>query len=431
MTFHIKNITKRKNSRLIGSHIDSPKAGMQSDAHELNICGWVLGQMDATSSVVIYCLRADLSDQYLGEFNIEIERPDVISHFQRQDLSIKCGFAIALPLYDLHSDQTLILKLKTNADEYIQFAEIAFSRKKISSDYQPSLNPIIVSTLGRTGSTLLMRLLSEHPDIVVANKHPYETFALEYWLYVVYQFLSEPEKHLQKADTSRFQRDFQCSVQRKKWFSNKYSTDALYFCQQQIEAYYKQIIAETNSNPPIYFAEKLQHYAGEGIPTWPYLKLLVKEVYPQVKEIILVRDFRDVILSSIYFGTKHIPGYDIEKAKNEAYLGVIDEIREFSNYYMRYAESSLLVRYEDLINDPLNTLKVIFDFLSLTTNHTTINSIVDSISNSTQNRHGHITSGSISKSISRWRQELSPEQQLLYADVFRQQLSLFGYPTSN
>src|SRR4029453_9232965 len=41
--------------------------------------------------------------------------------------------------------------------------------------------PLLVNSFGRTGTTLLMRMLSAHPGVVVYNRPPYEARGGKYW----------------------------------------------------------------------------------------------------------------------------------------------------------------------------------------------------------------------------------------------------------
>ena len=61
----------------------------------------------------------------------------------------------------------------------------------ITSAFTPSMQPIMVTSPGRSGSTWLMRMLAQHPDVIVHEQFPYETFACSYWMHFI-QVLAAP-----------------------------------------------------------------------------------------------------------------------------------------------------------------------------------------------------------------------------------------------
>ncbi|MCU7878249.1 MAG: sulfotransferase [Candidatus Thiodiazotropha sp. (ex Lucinoma borealis)] len=164
----------------------------------------------------------------------------------------------------------------------------------------------------------------------------------------------------------------------------------LHFCQQAIEDYYHQICIQQNAHKASYFAEKIPYFAGTGTTTWRQLSLVVRELYPDAREIVLVRDFRDMVLSALHFGARENTSRDLESEKATAYLNVTNEVSEFSQYYKCRQNNTLLVRYEDLILDTSSTLKAIFTYLSISDS----DDIVDAIAHA--ERHGRLKAEAVS-----------------------------------
>ena len=57
-----------------------------------------------------------------------------------------------------------------------------------------ALSPVIVTSTGRSGSSLLMHRLSRHPAIAVAREHPYEVKLLSYYAYALRTLISKADR---------------------------------------------------------------------------------------------------------------------------------------------------------------------------------------------------------------------------------------------
>ena len=67
----------------------------------------------------------------------------------------------------------------------MKVATISGQRRPLETGYAPRLQPLLVTSLGRTGTTLLMRMLAAHPGVVVYARPPYEARGGKYWLHVL------------------------------------------------------------------------------------------------------------------------------------------------------------------------------------------------------------------------------------------------------
>ncbi|MET0067252.1 MAG: sulfotransferase [Candidatus Thiodiazotropha sp.] len=412
--------------RIKGFHLDTPLPGQSDSANKITIAGWILSASEAFTHVEIR--EHDRGTSYcIQRCPIAVERPDVVNHYQDHSLTPRCGFSSQLMLLGLPQRAELSLHAITESGEGIPFLRLNLERKVLVSDFSPRLRPVIVTTLGRTGSTWFMQLLSKHPSVVVADQHPYETFALEFWLHLVTQQLVSPENLLSPVDQKRFQRDFVALPERKLWFDQEYHRQALRFCQQSIENYYLSVAQAQGAASTQFFAEKIPYFSGEGNMTWRQLGAAVRELYPDALEIVLVRDFRDMILSALHFGAQDKSPSDLEKEKSTAYLNVVKEVSEFSAYYQQNRSNTLLVRYEDLMLDTQAILKRVFQSLGVACDAQTMDHIIRDKHAVAQEHKQHITSKSIAQSVQRWRSELTPQLQDRYTEMFEQQLQLFGY----
>ena len=74
----------------------------------------------------------------------------------------------------------------------------------------------------------------------------------------------------------------------QEWFAGQAVEDLAAFAQSRIEAVYSRIEAEEGKSGATYFAEKLRN---DIVPD------LMWELYPEAREVVLVRDPRDVLIS--------------------------------------------------------------------------------------------------------------------------------------
>src|SRR5262249_45997404 len=86
----------------------------------------------------------------------------------------------------------------------IRFAAIRGRQASLRTDYEPALQPLLVTSLGRSGTTWLMRLLAGHPSVGVYRAYPYESRAAAYWMHAL-RVLSQPANYDQSAHPDRFQ----------------------------------------------------------------------------------------------------------------------------------------------------------------------------------------------------------------------------------
>ena len=84
------------------------------------------------------------------------------------------------------------------------WAAIRLRHQPVQSGFEPRLQPLMLTTMGRAGTTWTMRLLSEHPEIVVHRWHPYELRTARYWWHML-KTLSEPRDPHHSAQADRFQ----------------------------------------------------------------------------------------------------------------------------------------------------------------------------------------------------------------------------------
>lgn len=278
--------------------------------------------------------------------------------------------------------------------------------------------PIFVTSTGRSGSSLLMGRLAAHPDIAVAGAHPYEVKQLTYYAGVLRTLSLEanwdcsmhPDALL--SDASRYVTGFnpfhdpQFGTDprlSKYWEVTAYEILTSAF-RETIAAYYEVVRAMAHKVNIRYFAEKAQ-------PN-PLIRDGVIAIFGDIREILLVRDPRDLVCSyRAFWGAT--PANAISLIRSQ-----FDEI---ASRAVAAAPNTLLIKYEDLVLQPDETLSRMCAFLGLDQKSAS----TDIVENRIFDTHG--TSKSPAESIGRWRQELTSEQRKLCEIAFAGFLPRLGY----
>jgi hypothetical protein len=194
------------------------------------------------------------------------------------------------------------------------------------------------------------------------------------------------------------------------------------FCQEMAEETYLRIAAGQGQSNVRYMAEK---HRADNLP-W-----LVWELYPNAKEIFLVRDFRDVYSSMLAynekFGRRAFGPAHIETDEQFAQFLRKSTIQNLSRSWPKRQERAHLIRYEDLITQPRETLRGVLDYLELDASEATIVGMVERASAENPEMKRHLTSSDVATSLGRWKSSLSPELQAVANTAFGDVLQQFGY----
>ncbi len=260
-----------------------------------------------------------------------------------------------------------------------------------------------------------MRLLAQHPDIIVHGVYPYEVNTLRYWLHALV-VLAAPADPTHSAHPDSF------SVERywvghnpyhatpmteiaslRHWFGHDYAEELAAFCQRSIAAYYDHVALSQQQTNSLYFAEKVR---VDLIPT------LTWELYPQAREILYVRDLRDVLCSVqafnarrgfLSFGYQYVQSHlDYVKLLRAQGLKLVEAVK-------CRREIAHVLRYEDLILNPEDSLKHILVYLGLEASANVVQKMISRASLDTPEMAYHRTSMDVKRSIGRWKYDLSDE----------------------
>lgn len=292
-----------------------------------------------------------------------------------------------------------------DTEHRVSIGQIGCRRMMTAVAHGSRLRPLLMSGLGRSGTTLMMRLLLQHKKILALPKYPFENQPAQYWLHALRVLSSPADRHSEtpivgfQQMTSRvtsnpfhfhtFMMDASQSGKVASWIENAHIRQMAAFFTGQIEQYYTALGAEVGKGEATYFVEKTQPNVHS---------LIFHELYEGAREIFIVRHPFDVLCSVRSFFSENAfyqtdtyivalrIGYDRMLARIEASEG-----------------RCFIVDYNQLIQAQAKVMDAVFDFLELP---------------NTEPRQGmeeagnknHITSADSEQSVGRWKKDLSERE---------------------
>lgn len=439
--YEISDITllPERQERLLGFEIDLPAPGERRNVNVLHVIGWAVGRESKATAVEIHH-----DERLLRAVPIRGPRDDVAAALG-VPAETDCVFHALMSLVGLKLDATLTFQVVFEDGSRALAGSMSIGREPLRTGFEPTLQPLMVTTLGRSGSTWLMQLLAAHPQVVVFRRFPYESAPAKYWLHML-RVLSEPANLGQSAHPEDFDKNpwwlganpyhddrIYEQVPLETWFADAYIEKLTDFCRRTIEDWY-MTLARTQVQPaPVYFAEK---------HVWPdYLPDLTWELYPRAKELFLVRDFRDMARSIMAFDAKRgFAGFGRpDGASDEDYMR--GELKQMAHDLQRAWQSrgdrAHMVRYENLVMQPTETFTAMLEYLGLDASPETVRAVLETGSEQVLRLPGasfeasevlaHRTVPDPRATIGRWRGESDDSFRALSDEVFGEALAQFGY----
>jgi hypothetical protein len=147
----------------------------------------------------------------------------------------------------------------------------------------------------------------------------------------------------------------------------------------------------------------------------------MRQLYPRTREIFLVRDPRDTLVSVRAFENKRgrgeFAGQLVET--DEQLVGLIrNSILDLTRLWKSRSQYGTLVRYEDLIRSPTKQIRAMLDALELDSSANIVDSMVKAGNEATANVNAHKTSPDAASSIGRWKRDLEPRLQKICDETF-------------
>lgn len=408
-----------------GAHIDRPAVGSGADSYALLIVGWVLSKKIPVEHVEVLH-----EEQQVAVAPLDWERPDLAAGFPEVEGAGRSGYRLKLNTLRLAADFDLVLRAKLQDGTRLPLGRVHGRRRPLPAAPAEAIQPLMVNTIGRSGSTLLVTLLSSHPDVIAFSPFLKDARVSTYWVNVL-QDLSEQASYLAPFDPSQLDtphwwlnggRDLG-DEELERWLGGEAIDSLAGLCQSQIETFYRHL---GEPERPGYFVEK--YLPHQVVPD------LLSELYPGAREVILVRDFRDLLCSVISFNRKR--GWDAfgrsEGGDDAEYVRTT--LRQSGELLVKRlrdgASSPQLVRYEDLVLSPEPTLVELFGQLGMNADPEIVRETIGRTEESTADMAHHRTTSDPAASIGRWRDDLPEEIAAVCNEELGPLLREFGYEES-
>src|SRR5215213_8935789 len=417
--------------KLLEASIDTPRDGGTCDAWAVRVRGHLLSETGPLSEIAAVSPGSVLAMATTG-----LPTPEVAVRHPEVPGAEACGFTLLVDTLGLPQRFEFRLRVALPDGSRVKFADISGERRPLTTAYTPRLQPLLVTSLGRMGTTVLMRMLAAHPGVVAYARPPYEVRAGKYWLHVL-KTLAAPtdaskrigapmEFHLEPLAAGGnpfYSAAFAAWPEVEAWSGSTYITDLATFCQRSIDGWYLATAAAQGEREDalVFFAEK--HFP-DAYPR------LMRELYPDARELFLVRDFRDMVASMrAYNARKGFGDFGRETAQSDAdWLADLRRgVVALRDAWRERGDPSNLVRYEELVRDPQATLPPLLTFLGLETTPETVTHLIAAAAPDAPELRGHATACSPDASIGRWQRDLPPELLVAIEETFGDFLEEFGY----
>jgi hypothetical protein len=427
--------TQSLEPRLWGCNIDRPVPAGHSELYAISVEGWVLGRTSPAIAVELVSETLEVVGDKVAfrRIPINVQRPDIVSQYPTVPEAGNCGFRATASVLELPRNVELQFRAVLQDGSQMPIGGLQARRRPLRSTFKPDLQPLMLTTTGRSGSTWLTNLLGQHAQIITYRPYEFEPRVASYWMQIL-GTLSDPMSYLQLLDVDVSSRYWwlgsapplvgsvsDSHIQHQ--LGRNAIEELMEFCQRRIEQFYKQIVTTRQyESTLVYFAERCNSR---------FTKMMMRELYPHAREIFLVRDFRDMLCSIFAYNKKHnVVRFGRERASSDRDFvrQIGDQLRSMLKDWQESSEQSYLIRYEDLVQHPEETLTSVLDFLDLASDPSTVRRVVRTEAEQASRLHGrHKTSASAMTSIGRWRRDLDPSLQAVCRAAFSDVLQGFGY----
>lgn len=239
-------------------------------------------------------------------------------------------------------------------------------RKLASTPRAQTPVPILITAMGRSGTSLLMNRLASHVDIVVAGEFPYEIKMLSYYSLAFRTLVSEGERDRSTdpdrmaSEAERFSIGFNPfnHPNHRSVLGNQALHDDFFLgtVPAIIGEGFKDIILRYYDLVRIRSGKLRTRYLAEKIHPDMTSRLVPRFLFGTVKEIVLIRDPRDLLCSFDSYW---------KFSGEEAIESIANTMNAMAAICQEQREDIIVVKFEDLVLRQPETLGSIAAFLEL------------------------------------------------------------------
>ncbi|RXH16963.1 sulfotransferase [Bradyrhizobium guangzhouense] len=409
--------------------IDGPKIGESTEAPCIELTGWAVHASQQFREI-----RA--IGKYVDVRAMRYPRPGVVSAFKdRFAVNEYCGFYVHLWACDIADDPHIEVQAITEDGATITIAqfEIDATRPSRSQFYSSETDVpaiLIVSNVGRSGSSLLMGSLLKHPSVVGSRSPSYESHLIQghvarlkleimYTYPMVYFYRPWYNDDIRGMELYGITRSELPTVQ--PFLINQHMENF-----SKLVSSYARDVLSTGNRTDVFVCEKATQPAQRDVARF------LSWYWPRYREIVLVRDPRDLICSYVAFdAARGIEGRGFSEGLQTNPEAFFERIgRSYQELALRVSHSGpslMVVTYESLILEPRTTMRRICDWLGIDNSHATMEALLNKSDLQFEMGAKHVTSGDPRETIGRWKRDL-PQSYLPLIDKYvRDAATFFGY----
>jgi Sulfotransferase family len=416
---------------LLGCWLDAPTAGDVVETYSFNVSGWALGRDTRLASIEVLD-----GERVVASVPPNRHRPDIVESFASAEGVESCGFEVLVRALELEPAFTVEIVVVLEDGTRLRLASVSGRRERMGVPRSAGLNPVMLTTIGRSGSKWLAWLLSCHPAVVAFQPLVFEPRVATYWG-TVFRSLTAPRSYLRQIHTERWGEPrwwlgdgtagLPAAVElgMADWLGDEAVAELAAVCQERTEAFYREVARRSGKSDVRYFAEKFL--------LEPVLLDITRECFAGAREVILVRDFRDRLSSVFAWNEKRGDrGFGHEESMSQAqYLAERVRVDAYAllDRWQRRGETAHLVRYEDLVLDPSRTLTGLFEYLGVEAGTGTVEAVLELAGRPSELLDTHRTVNDPAHTIGRWQRDLPAELAEQCNEMLAPVLAAFGYST--
>jgi Sulfotransferase family len=406
---------------LIELFVDRPVEGTGASIDEFIVSGWIKDDNCKLTALLSY-----ESGKYISLPFARTHRADLAGTTKDN----KYGFTTSMNLRTRGYPTEVVLHAELNGErEKARLCTITFAY--VDLPVVSARNPVLLTAMGRSGTSYLMGLLAGHPAIATPSLFPFEERIATYFadVYRAITRTGAAEKglrhHFGVGHRSYPSNDLikpgllkRMSPEARFEFSSEMLVSSANAIRSFIDLYYSNFTGTKPDQTPIFAEKMIGYFATQEI---------LCSIFDNVFEIILVRDFRDAFTSAMMFNRKrNYAGFGAERSNSE-----IEWLEHFSAdakqvmIASQERPNSLIVKYEEFVNNPFEILQRLFSSIGISHDAEIVTRCIEKFQSNDYEHHK--TSTSSENSISRWQRDMPRELVGLANEMLEEPLCFFGY----